>query len=252
MSTVTAEASEKFARAVAPPFHPMKPAPSQTMTWRAAFAAFVRSLGPVGSFAAATAVLVALIGGSWLVVETLKLRGQLRAAQQARLDHEQDLQRQIAQERARGEELASRLQREQQQRERSDLLISELERERATAPEAQPAIVSLSLFAGIPRSGGAKPRLALPRAARLVRLRIEIEPADDYGSFAVELRNQAGQTVWTRSNLTARNSRRSRAVVMNLPAGILRPEQYELALKGVTLGGTTEEVGFYYFDVAKK
>src|SRR5262245_2581794 len=77
LTTVAAEASPELARtAAAPP------------GWRAALAAFVRSLGPVGSFAAATAVLLVLIGGSWLVVQSLKLRGQLRAAQQAQLDRE--------------------------------------------------------------------------------------------------------------------------------------------------------------------
>jgi hypothetical protein len=80
---------------------------------------------------------------------------------------------------------------------------------------------------------------------------MEIEPADDYNSFGAELRNQAGQTVWTRSNLTARAARGGRAVVLNLPASILRAEQYELTLKG-TAGATTEEVGYYYFDVVKK
>jgi len=39
---------------------------------------------------------------------------------------------------------------------------------------------------------------------------------------------------------------------LNLPASILSAGEYELALKGVTGDGRTEDVGYYYFDVLKK
>ena len=43
-----------------------------------------------------------------------------------------------------------------------------------------------------------------------------------------------------------------RAIILNLPASILKAGEYELALKGVTDKGITEEIGYYYFDVLKK
>jgi hypothetical protein len=37
-----------------------------------------------------------------------------------------------------------------------------------------------------------------------------------------------------------------------LPARLLGAGKYELALKGVTDEGKTEDVGFYYFEVLKE
>ena len=52
--------------------------------------------------------------------------------------------------------------------------------------------------------------------------------------------------------LSARPVRAGRAVTLNLPASILKAGEYELALKGVTDKGITEDIGYYYFDVLKK
>ena len=68
----------------------------------------------------------------------------------------------------------------------------------------------------------------------------------------MELRAPGGQPVWTQANLSARRVRGGRAVTLNLPASTLRAGEYELALKGVTGEGTTEDVGYYYIDVLKK
>jgi len=227
---------------------------SSPVTWQTALATFVGRLGPVPKFALAAMALLILIGGSWLALGTLRLRSQLRAEQQQREHQEQILQEQIAQARARGDDLAAQLQREQQQRERNEELIRALEREREKSPTkpTQAAVVSLALLSGIPRSGSAHPKLVLPPSARLVRLQIGIEPGDEYKNFRVELHTQAAQPIWSQDHLSARTGRTGRAVVLNLPARRLGAGQYELALKGITDEGTTEDLGYYYFDVLKK
>lgn len=217
-------------------------------------AAFLRGLSPAARLSFATAGLLIVIGGLWAVTETIRLRAQLQAEQQARQRDQQDMEGQLADERARGENLSSRLQSEREQRERSQELIRELEREReesATKP-TQPTVLSLALLPGIGRSGNNRPKLVLPQSARLVRLRIGIEPGDEYKSFRVELLTQAAEQVWSQDNLSARTVRAGRAVVLNLPTSILVAGRYELALKGITDGGKTEDVGFYYFDVVKR
>jgi hypothetical protein len=112
--------------------------------------------------------------------------------------------------------------------------------------------MSLALLPGIPRGGGVRPKLVLPQSARLVRLQVGIEPEDQYRNFRVELRGPEAQQVVTRDGLSARKSGAGRVVVLSFPAKMLDPGQYELALRGVTDDGRTEDVGYYYFDVLKK
>lgn len=220
-------------------------------------AAFLRGLNPAARFSLAAAALIVVIGGSWLAAESLRLRSELselRAEQQSREREQQVLQQQIAEEQARRENLSAQLEREREAGERSQQLIGELERElekSATQP-SQPAVVSLALWPGISRSGGARPKLVLPQAARRVRIQIGVEPEDEYQSFSAELRAPGGQPVWAQGGLSARRVRAGRAVTLNLPASILIAGEYELALKGVTGQGKTEEIGYHYFDVLKK
>ena len=215
--------------------------------------AFLRGFSPAASFLLAAATLLIVIGGAWLVIESLRLRAQvaqLQAEQQLR----QTLEGQLADERTRNDTLSSRLESEQQERERREEVIRELERERAepaTKP-IQPAILSLVLLPGTSRSSSSRPKLVLSPSAQLVRLQVGIEPEDEYKKFRVELRSQAGQPIWNQGNLAARTGRAGRAVVVTLPARLLGASQYELGLKGITDDGKTEDVAYYYFDVLKK
>lgn len=219
--------------------------------------AFLRRLSPAASFLLTAAALLFVIGSSWLVIESLRLRahvGQLQAEQQLRQRDRQALEEQLADERTRNDSLSSRLESEQQERERREEVIRELERERAEPANnpVQPAILSLVLLPGTSRGGGSRPKLVLSPPARLVRLQIGIEPGEEYKKFRVEIRSQAGQTVWSQDNLAARTGRTGRAVVVTLPARLLGASQYELGLKGITDSGKTEDVAYYYFDVLKK
>lgn len=222
------------------------------ISWQSAPMTLLRALSPATRFSLAAAALLIVIGGPWLIIESFRLRDELRAEQQSRQHQQQTLQQQIDDERARSEDLAARLQREQRERERSEQLLNELERQQEPKAQSQPTLVSLALISGIPRGSGARPKLVLQQSTRLARLQIEIEPTDEYNSFRVELRTQAGQQVWTRDNLSARTLRGARAVILNLPASTLRAGEYELTLKGATSGGTVENIGYYYFDVLKK
>jgi anti-sigma factor RsiW len=255
----------EFARAlarVAPEFAVIETAarPSSDLppvSWSSLVRAFLRSLSPSAKYALAAAALLIVIGGSWLIAESVRLRAQLvelRAGQQSREREQQTLQQQIADEQARREELSTQLQREREQREQNQQLIGELQRklEESTAPPSPAAVISLALWPDISRGGGASPKLIIPAGARSVRLQIGVEPEDDYPGFRVELRAPGGQPIWTQANLSARRVRGGRAVILNLPAGIFKTGKYELALKGVTAAGTTEDVAYYYVDALKK
>ena len=264
---VSAERRRKveFARAlahVAPEFAVIEPdartasAPAH-VTWPRSIEAFLRGLGPAAKFALAAAALLIVVGGFWLIADGLRLRAQLaelRAAQQSDERQQEALRQQVADEQARREDLSTQLQREREQRERSQQLVGELQRqlEESAPPPTPSAVVSLVLWPGISRGGGGRSKLVIPQAAQRVRVQIGVEPQDDYQSFRVELRAPGGQPVWTQANLSARRVRGGRAVTLNLPAGILRAGEYEMALKGATAEGTTEDIGYYYIDVLKK
>lgn len=222
------------------------------VSWRDSLEAFFRSLNPVAKFAMAAVVLLVLIGGAWLVTETLRLRSQLTTLQ-AENQSRQTLEQQVELQRRRNEELTARLSQEKQQREQSEESLRQLsETPNVNAPAPRSIIASLTLLPGITRGGGEKPNLVLTPDARLVRLQIGIDPEEQYKTFAVDLRSVAGRQVWTRENLTARNRRGARSIGLTLPATALKPGEYELKLTGVTEGGASEDVGFYYFDVRKR
>ena len=228
--------------------------PPEPAGWQIALRAFLRGLSPAAKFSMAAAVLLILIGSSWLVVQSFRLRAEmadLRREQETRARQEETLQQQIAAERARSEDLSARLQREQAEREQSQELIRELERNQVRQT-SESIIASIVLMPGVSRSGSARPNLVVAKTTRRVRLQIGIEPEDEYRRFRVELRARGGQPVWAEDNLSARRGRAGQSVVLNLPASALSTGEYELALKGVTDDGRTEDVGYYYFNVLKK
>jgi hypothetical protein len=225
-------------------------------TWRDAVRAFLAQLNPATKYALAAALLI-MVGGAWLIVESVRLRGQLaelRAAEQSREREQQVLRQQIAAEQARRDALAAELQRERDERERSQQLAGDLQRqlEESVTRPAPPAVVSLVLWPGISRSNGARPKLTLPPSTQSVRLEVGVEPEDQYRSFRAELRAQGGTPVWSKGDLPLRRVRAGRAVRLTLPARLLKAGDYELLLKGVTADGTTEDVSYHYFEVIRK
>jgi hypothetical protein len=225
-------------------------------SWRDALAALIHELNPAGRIALATATLLILLGGAWLITQTLTLRSQLnrlQAQQSSQQNDRETLQRQIDAERRRSEELAAQLNQEKQQRAQSDESLRRLS-ETAKQPNEAPRsiIASLTLLPGISRGASTQPKLILPPNASIARLQIGIEPEEDYKSFSVELRTTGGRTVWMRDSLTTRSSRGGRSIRLTLPASVLLPGEYELRLRGLPETGPTEDVGFYYFQVMKR
>ena len=226
------------------------------VTWRRVLAAFVGGLSPAGRYALAAAALLIVLAGSWLITESFRLRGQiaeLRAEQLARERRQQVLEQQIADEQARSADASAQLERERQQRERDEQLVGTLQSELQSATQSLPsAAVSLILSPGLSRGGGARPKLALDRSSRLVRVQVGIEPGDEYQGFRVELRGPDGRLAWSQEGLHARPARAGRGLTLTLPAKLLTAGQYELALKGAAAGGKIDDIGYYYFDVLKK
>lgn len=236
----TAEDAIRPATVLAPP------------SWWNSFITSLGGLNPAFKFSMAVAALILVIGGSWLIAETFRLRAQvaqLQAEQQTRRRQEEILRQQVDGARARSEDLAAQLRSE---RERSEELARQLERDQSRErPAGLSFIASVFLPPGIPRDAAERPKLVVPQAAGVARLQIGLEREDEYKTFRVEIRTVQGQEVWTQDNLRPRQSRAGRVVNLVIPGSALGVGEYELTLKGVIDNQNTEDVRYYYFDALK-
>jgi anti-sigma factor RsiW len=221
-----------------------------------ALTAFFLGLRPAAHFALAAAAFLFFAGSFWTVSETLRLRRQVAQLATDRQTHKQErqtLEEQLTDERARNQDLASRIEAEQKQREQNEALIHELERQNEAAENKpiQPSVASLVLFPGNIRAGSKRANLVVPPTAHLVRLQLGLEPGDEYQHYRVELHTQDGSAVWSRNDLSARPARGGPTIVVTLPAKVFNTGQYELAIKGIN-NGKSDDIAFYTFDVQKR
>lgn len=227
---------------------------SATVSWRDSLEAFFRGLNPLAKIAVAAVMLSVLVGGAWLLLETLRLRTQLNQLQtekQSRQGEQQSLEQQVEAERKRNAELTARLNQEKQQREQTDESLRQLSETRETSsPRA--IIASLTLLPGISRGAGDKPKLTLSDDVRVVRLQVGIDADEEFKIFAVEVRSAGGRQVWNRENLRVTSKGGARAIGLTMPAMVLKRGEYELRLMGVAEGSGREDLGFYYFDVTRR
>jgi anti-sigma factor RsiW len=209
--------------------------------------AFLRRQNPAFQFAIAAAALIILVGGAWLMVEMTRLQtqlAQLQAERQAWQQQEQTLRQEVARARARQDELAEQLQREQSERAR-------LEQELAAQPPSRPAFLSFVL-SRVARDPGEAKKLVIPSGPSSVQLQIDLEAGDDYPRYRAGLQTAEGHEIWSQDGLLARLTNWGKAVVLRLPANLLTPGDYELGLRGVAASGTFVDIGYYYFSVVKR
>jgi hypothetical protein len=231
----------EFARALARVAKESKPAPASLEakrssvaphSWWEMFAQVLRGRNPAFQFATAAVVLILAGAVSWQAVQTARLHGQmsqLEVERRLQQEREQVLQTALNQERARSEDLAAQM----------------------LKNPGRPSVASLMLFPGMMRSQGTLPELVVPASAQLARIRIQLEPRDNYQRFRVELRTRAGEEILARGNLREQRSGTGRIVLLDAPASIFDSGDYELTLIGMT-GGQMIQIGYYSLVVKKK
>jgi hypothetical protein len=223
-------------------------ASAKTISWWQSWRAFLQARSLALQFSLAAAVLVLALGGLWLALETRRLHAevaQARAEREAAERQQQGLEQQTAQHRARNDELAAQLEREQAERKR-------LQEELAQSPARPSAFLSFVLVPGLVRGTDEPAKLIIPRAAQEIRLQLDLNGDDQYRSFRAEARTARGNLVWSQDGLMARTTDAGKAVFLNLPASVLTNGEYELTLKGILSQGKLEDVGYYYFAVLKR
>lgn len=248
----------QFARALAAVSSESEPEPVQKVSAfrplqrKHTLWSFLRSLRPVTALSLAAAALVVIVGATWMITDSLRLRAQLnqlRANQQAQDTQQQQLKEQIAGARARNEDLAGQLGRE---RKTESQRAAQIEEKKSANPGNPDTIASLILLPGLARGNNTQAKLTISPSVRSVELRVGVEPQEDYASFRVELLTQKGQRIWSQDKLAVHPTRAGRAILLNLPAKILDAGRYELSLKGINASGGSEDVSYFYFDVIRK
>jgi anti-sigma factor RsiW len=210
----------------------------KTFPWKTVWA-FLSGERQIPRWAFAVAALVVVAGGSWLMVQNQRLRGELHQALagKAELSRQQDaLRQQIASLDGNPKTPA--------QENQESLEIAKLE---APVPE-----VTLRLTSGMARGlGGRQNTLLLPPAESWgVRLQLVLD-RNEYASYQAVIRTAEGNEIRRVSGLKSQRADNEWVVVFRVPSKLIGPGDYMVALNGSS-DGRTEEAEAYSFRVVRR
>jgi hypothetical protein len=174
-----------------------------------------------------TAALLILLGGTWLVIETSRLRALLAEALgegEARRLQEQTQARQIADLEAQYRQLT-------EERVRLQAQLQAAKENVSTAPA--PVIYALS-FRAFRGSGGQEPRpLIIPRGAEEARLRIKLT-VNESPSYQVMLLTADGKEVFAIKGLSPQATRDGYVLIVSIPARKFADGDNVISLSGIS------------------
>jgi hypothetical protein len=204
----------------------------------------------------ACAGLLLTVAVAWLLMETARLQRRLAEVGAERAESkrlEQELNRQVDEQRSRGEDLARQLEISRSQLAQMDREIAGLSKA-AGSTLTEAGVVSLALFPGLGRDAAdiAQTRTVIlsPGAKRL---RLELG-TDHRGPtrYRAEALTADGDLVWSRDDLRERSTKIGKAVVITLPVALLTRNAYLITLSGAASGDNYERIGSYYFEIIRK
>jgi hypothetical protein len=233
---------------------PAQPTPKAASWWRSALGS-LRASGPVPGWALAALLLfIALGAGLGGVVWRLRHQlDELRAQQTP--GPIQDLQAQLAQERARQGQLTTELERERTKSARLEQDLAQLRAQETPGPKTvsppEPPASSVFSLALIPvrmRGSGSESKVILRPGISLIELKLKL-PAVNYQSYQASLQTAEGTEALSLPGLKAQTRDGGRWVIVKLPARELAVGDYQVKLSGLAPGGGLEPVGTYFFGV---
>jgi hypothetical protein len=207
------------------------------------------------------ALLVVVFAGSIvLIIAVLGQEGELRQLRAVEAESRRkvgELERQLADERTRSEQLAADLrQRDGRVEPGPDSTKRENDQKQidrgVPGPDIATAnIATFLLSPALVRDPGQETTFTLAPDASAVKLRIALE-GGDYKSYAALLTTADGDEVWTASGLRAQGPKPARVIVLSVPASRFVKRDYVLKLTGLAASGAREDVEQYAFRVLRK
>lgn len=191
--------------------------------------------GSLGQWALAAAAILAIAGATYLFVENRRLREEMTATRAARNEVEQTAQG-----------LRTEL---EQERSASAAIREQLTRLRESLPAIKMPPLRPFVLQPMRRGTSQITTVALPRGVQEVPFFLRLE-SDDFPSYEAALRDPStGEAVWRSGRLSARSTGPDRSVGLQVPASLLKPQNYTLELSGRARGGPAEYVTGYAFRV---
>jgi hypothetical protein len=205
------------------------------------------------------AALALLIVGGWLLFENTRLRQQIaqtHAGRDTSGGRDQQLQRELEDQRAANEKAEQDLARARQESERLAQELRQKQEQVGGADEPQgspPAGVSIASFILAPqmRDAGKTADISIPADKNYVVMHLQLEPNDFRGYRVSLLQQPGGKAVWRSSPLRARSSGGGKTLDVGFSSNVLRPRTYILQVTGVSADGKSEVVADYPFRVVK-
>lgn len=120
-------------------------------------------------------------------------------------------------------------------------------------PLPAPALRSIEVIIvlGTARSDGEIATVRIPSDAGSLALRVELDPADAFATYRLELHAPDGATVFERSDLEASTAEGKRILAAEVPAATLRSGPYEIAVAGID-AGEAEDLGFQTVRIERR
>jgi hypothetical protein len=191
--------------------------------------------GVFAQWALAAAAAVAIAGAAYLFVENRRLRDEVSQTQALRSEVEQS---------ARG--LRTEL---EQERSTNAAIRDELTRLRESLQSLRVPPLRPLVLLPLRRGGSQTATVTLPSGAQQVPFRLRLE-SDDFPRYEAALRDPAtGQAVWRSGRLAARADGPDRYVELQVPAALLKQQNYTLELAGRPPTGGAELVSSYAFRI---
>jgi hypothetical protein len=195
------------------------------------------------------ASLLALLfasGALWLYLERGRLVGQI-----VRIENEAQIERTSLKQReqelaSRNQELEREIANERQRHEESKAALEQL---RLQQSSLAPAVFSVLLPPAPVRGGKASPSLTLPRLTGRVRLLMELK-GDGYASYQVRFQTVDGQEILRRPVDKVRLGEDREFAALTIRAERLTKGDYIIILFGQTADGRGQEIDRYYFRVS--
>jgi hypothetical protein len=200
--------------------------------------------GPRLAMSIAAALLIGL-GGTWLGIETSRLRARL-----AEVMREGESQRLRAQTQARRiADLEAQYRQLAEERQRLQAQLQAANEKASTTPA--PVVFALSLSAFRDPGGQAPRPLIIPRGAEAARLRINL-PEHEFPGYQVVLLTTDGREVFTIKGLSPQSTSKGYVLIVSVPVRKFTDGGNVISLSGISDAGEVETLGKTIVKVKKR